>query len=217
MSNRISDTRGEKALAIFLDTYFYPALLKETKRFSDIKRIYNVAEQKLGIDVLIYDQDAKSLTVDEKAQLHYINNPKDTFAFEVSFLQEDTGDVVDGWFVSRSNLTKCYMLVWLDKARTDKLNRIVAEDFEEVTIYFIVKEKIKSYLLELGLSTEALKEKASDMRQNNVKLIQISKDAFLYHSEKYKESPINVVINRDVLKTKAYGIYHVTKEGLSKI
>ena len=218
MSNRKSDTRGEKALGLFLDRFFYPHLC-EIEGFTSTERIYDAENQRLGADLIIRNSAGATITIDEKAQLHYINNPKPTFALEVSYINEKTMDVSDGWFVSNSSKTDCYLLVWVDSARTTLVNRLVEEDFNEITAVLVTKKRIIQYLGRLGYSIERIKQCAHDLRDNDsTNAIELSPTVFLYYSnEGYDEKPINIVIDKKVLYTLAYGVYKVNREGCQKL
>lgn len=217
MSSRQIDMRGEKALGLFLDEFFYPRLC-EIEGFTRTERVYDADMQKKGCDIYIFNKGGRSIKIDEKAQLHFINDPRDTFVFEISFLQDDSGEVMNGWFVSDNNITDCYMLSWIDQARTDKINRIVADDFEQVTICFITKKKVISYLAACGYSLQSIKTMADEMRKNGQEnKAYISTDAILYYSRVgYPEQPINILISRSVLCRLSYGVYVVSREGVIK-
>ncbi len=212
MSSRQIDMRGEKALGLFLDEFFYPRLC-EIEGFTRTERVYDADMQKKGCDIYIFNKGGRSIKIDEKAQLHFINDPRDTFVFEISFLQDDSGEVINGWFVSDNNITDCYMLSWIDQARTDKINRIVAEDFEQITICFITKKKVISYLASCGFTIDKIKSLANKMRVNEMAdSYHLSRDAVLYYSKNIKEQPINIVINRSVLYQLSYGVYCVSRK-----
>lgn len=216
MSSRQIDMRGEKALGLFLDEFFYPTLC-ELEGFTRTERVYDADMQKKGCDIYIFNKGGRSIKIDEKAQLHFINNPRDTFVFEISFLQDDSGEVMNGWFVSDINITDCYMLSWIDQARADKLNRIVAEDFEQVTICFITKKKVISYLVSCGFAIDKIKNLANKMRVKELAdTYHLSHDAVLYYSKNIKEQPINILINRSVLYQLSYGVYVVSRKGVIK-
>lgn len=217
MSSRRIDMRGERALGLFIDEFFYPRLC-EIEGFTHTERIYDADMQKKGCDICIYNKGGRSIKIDEKSQLHFINKPRDTFVFEVSFLKADSGEVRSGWLVSDDNITDCYMLVWIDRARTDKINRIVAEDFEQVTICFITKKKVISYLASCGYTIQKIKVLADEMRKKEQETTAfISTDAVLYYSrEVIPERPINILINKRVLYRLSYGVYVVTREGVIK-
>lgn len=218
MSNRQSDTRGEKALGLFLDRYFYPRLCME-ENFVEAQRIFDVEAQKRGTDILIYNPNGTVMVVDEKAQLHYINEPRPTFAFEVSFYNENTRSISDGWFISDSNKTDAYLLVWIDSSRTNQINRLVEEDFNEVTTLLIAKKRIIQYLSSLEYSIKLIKVLADKMRTDNKgNVYKLSPDAFIYYSNNgYDEKPINVVINRETLYKLAYGVYKVSRTDFKKM
>ncbi len=218
MSNRQSDTRGEKALGLFLDHYFYPKLC-EIEGFNTVKRVYDANEQKLGADIHIVLPRGETLVFDEKAQLHYINAPRRTFAFEVSYYNDETGGISDGWLVNNDNKTDYYVLVWIDSARSDQLNRIVEDDFNEITVAAVAKKRIIYYLERLGYPVKRIKKISRDMRFNNNKnYFKLSEDAFLYFTkEGYEEKPINIVIDRRILWTLASGIYKVDRKNCVKL
>lgn len=212
MSNRVSDTRGEKALGIFLDKYFYPFLQKKIE-LTDYKRIFSAEQQKSGIDVELINASGNSKNLDEKAQLHYINSPKETFAFEISYYSTEKNDYLDGWFVNDSNKTDFYLLIWIERARTAELNRIVAEDFEQLSVLLVSKRKIKSFIEKLGFSSLRLKAEAAELRENQDNNIKnCSEDIFIYKSViEYDEKPINLIVPRVVLEELAYMKFLVTK------
>ena len=218
MSNRKSDTRGEKALSLFLDRYYYTELC-ELEGFKGTKRIFDVKSQKEGADLVIYSSSGQAVIIDEKAQLYYINKPRQTFAFELSYYNDRTNGIQDGWFISDNNKTEYYVLIWIDSARTDQLNRIVEEDFNEISVALISKKKVLRYLSYQGYSIERLKSTAQDMRAGHKgNPVKISESAFIYYTEKgYDEKPINVVIDRTVLDELAYGVYTVKRTGVSKV
>ena len=216
MSNRRMDTRGEKALGLFLDKFFYPQLLA-LRGLLKSERIYDTKKQKEGIDLLIYVDSGNVLKIDEKAHLHYINAPKPTFAFEVSYLLDKDKRVMDGWLINTSNQTDYYNLIWINEARTDCLNRIVAEDFLKVTALLIGKEKVVQYLSDNGYTLEKIKILAQKMRNNKEKIIRLTADSVMYFSNEgpYEEKPINVLINEEVLRKYAAGVYIVTRDTIT--
>ena len=215
MSNRRMDTRGEKALGLFLDKFFYPELV-DSRGLLKSERIYDTKKQKEGIDLLIYVNSGNVLKIDEKAQLHYINAPKPTFAFEVSYLLDKDKRVMDGWFINTANQTDYYNLIWINDARTHCLNRIVAEDFLEITALLIGKKNVARYLSDNGYTLEKIKLLAQKMRNNREKIIHLTADSFMYFSEgQYEEEPINVVINERILRKYAVGVYTVTRDNIT--
>ncbi len=212
MSRRITDSRGERALGVFLDKYFYERA--RGNRLLTYKRIFKKEMQIRGVDVILNDNDM----VDEKAQLYYINNPLDTFAFEIDYFDEITERVRDGWFISQNNLTTEYLLLWIPEARTQQLNRIVSDDFEVVEADLLKKNRLKAYLEGLGISDKLLKNKAVEMRKHDIGRINLNDSCHLVFSKKgYSEKPINLVVDRAVLDGLSDSRYEITKESLKRI
>ena len=80
MSYRKRDSKVEKEISSFLDTYFYPKIVNNFNRYSSKE------DQLSGKDVSFSYMRLSKLVVDEKAATHYINKNIRTFAFELSFL-----------------------------------------------------------------------------------------------------------------------------------
>lgn len=214
MSRRAIDSRGEKALGVFLDKYFYPKA-KEQSIWEYVDRIYEKSSQVKGIDVLINQKS----NLDEKAQLYYINEPRDTFAFEIDYLKEDAASIVDGWFINPSNVTDAYLLMWIFQARTKKVHRLVAEDFECVQADFVKKKQIKEYLSGIGITDKRLKQMAIEMRNKKIKVMRINDHCYMVFSmdERYSEKPINIVISKVILDELSERRYEITKERVTLI
>jgi len=209
MSKREIDSRGEKAMGVFLDTYFYPKATAK-RAFAYYERIYAKELQKKGIDVLL-DKDKK---IDEKAQLYYINQPVDSFAFEIDYYDEKNEMVVDGWFIE-NNETDEYLLMWIPKARTNHINRLVAEDFICVNADLLQKKRIQAYVEQLGLTKKVLKEKANMMRNENIERMDISDMCHIVYSIKgFSERPINLVVEKTVIDDLSDRIFEIKKDEL---
>ena len=212
MNKRAIDMRAEKELASFLDVHLYPELL-DKKGFSSFKRITDKAIQQRGIDV-VGKTAAAIANIDEKAQLHYINNNLPTFAFELSFLLR--GEEVTGWFLNDRLETTHYLLLW-PNAKTAELSRIKSSDFTVVYGAMISKVKLKRYLSSIGLDSATLLQINSALRRNKTSIS--FKDslydgiAFSY-SASYLEAPINIVIKKPILASIADVQYTITPENL---
>lgn len=213
MSRRETDSRGEKALGVFLDKYFYERA-REQRLMAYFERIYTSAMQKKGIDVVI-DESRK---IDEKAQLYYINRPVDSFAFEIDYFDEKKNEIVDGWFVSKSNETDEYLLMWIQKARTNHVNRLVAEDFEKVEADLVKKARIKAYVEKLGITDRVLKQKAIEMRDRKTRRFDFNEDCHITYSIKgFSEAPINLVISKSVIDQLSEDRFLITKDKVEKL
>ena len=212
MSRREMDSRGEKAMSVFLDKYFYPKAT-EKRVLAYCERIYAKKLQKKGVDVLI-DKDKK---LDEKAQLYYINQPINSFAFEIDYYDEKTETVVDGWFIG-NNETDEYLLMWIPEARTNHINRLVAEDFICVNADLLQKKRIQSYVEKLGLTKKVLKEKAFMMRNENIERLDFGAMCHMVYSIKgFSEKPINLVVDKTVIDDLSDRIFEIKKDELKII
>lgn len=213
MSRRQIDSRGEKAISVFLDKYFYDKA-REKRLLAYFERIYDAKLQIKGIDVLL-DKERK---IDEKAQLHYINRPLESFAFEIDYYSEEQNRIVDGWFVNVTNETEEYMLLWIDSAKTEKINRIVSEDFECVTANLLNKKHLKEYLIQLGITDQLLKKDAYEMRKKEIERIELSDDIYMRYSlDVYSEKPINMVIKKNLLDKISSKRFKIRKDGIEVI
>lgn len=212
MSNRSIDSRGEAAISVFLDKYFYPELTK-VGDINSFRRIYEKNAQKKGIDIILDD----TIALDEKSQIYYINKPLNTFIFEISFFYKESKGYIDGWFVSENNETQVYLFLWINEARTNEVNRLVAEDFTSVEAMFIEKKRVKEYISSLGFSDAKLAEYANKMRENSTTRMDINEDCHLTLSNKLEEKPINLVVNKEILEKLCKSSYIVGKDGLKKL
>ena len=75
---------------------------------------------------------------------HRSDNEKLT-DFLIDYYDEKTETVVDGWFIG-NNETDEYLLMWIPKARTNHINRLVAEDFICVNADLLQKKRIQDPL-----------------------------------------------------------------------
>lgn len=212
MSRRITDSRGERALGVFLDKYFYERA--QAKRLLTYERVFKKEMQVRGVDVILGESDM----VDEKAQLYYINKPLNTFAFEIDYFDENAERVRDGWFINPSNLTTDYLLLWIPEARTQQLNRIVSDDFEVIEADLLKKSRLKAYLAGFGISDKMLKDKAIKMRKTDTGRINLNDNCHLVFSRKgFSEKPINLVVDRVVLDELSESRFEITKTGFKSV
>lgn len=216
MSRIVSDSRGEKAIGLYMDNTLYPWLV-ENKAINSFMRVYEKESQVKGIDVVLEDRMTKEFkNIDEKAQLYYINNPVDSFAFEILFHREEKQ--MDGWFISGNNQTDYYMLMWIKSARETKVYRLVMEDFEEVEVYMIPKLSLQSYVGKYMQDVRILKKEAQKMILTKQEKKSIDEGIYLRYSMKgYDEKPVNLVIKKEILKSYAKHIFIVKKNDIKMI
>ncbi len=229
------DMAAEKELTKFLDTYLYDRLKSKCKK---IKRITDKTQQIQGIDVMIEYENNHPVIIDEKAQLHYIDVCRKTFAFEIDFIGRDD-NLHLGWLYNDDLKTNTYMLIWPEKTSyhemiqlTDSskqlskikeiLRNIKCDDFESADCYLIKRNNIKSYLASNGWDEERILNKAKELRDSKkygrTQLTE-TKPFYFYFSNPsdYREAPINIIIKRYMLRKLAHRAYRVTKNRLQFI
>ena len=215
MTQREKDMRAEKELAKFLDEHLYYELLKEG-RFVSFERVTDLTSQKQGIDVIGRTENAIAY-IDEKAQLHYINQSLPTFAFELEFLWQ--GKAMKGWFLNDSLRTTHYLLLWPNATETD-LSLITSDDFTTVEGMMISKEKLRNYLDGIGLTDDLLLEATTLLHQQGVsgprKTAYDGIKFYMSPSTTYSENPINIVINKRILTSLADAHYLISRQGFRR-
>ncbi len=210
-SLRASDSRAEKALSIFLDRYFYPEIIR-MGIISGYRREYERDNQVNGIDLVVDD----SINIDEKGQVHFINNVKDSFIFEVDLFDDKHNKVENGWFIKETNKTDKYMFFWIPEARTDQLNRIVSEDYIHVQAVMLDKKVIKDYLRSCQITDSVLKKNAVKMRKELISKIDLNENCYMrFNPDRYVENPINLVVYRSKLDELSEHIFDIYKDKVS--
>ncbi len=192
VSLRVQDSKAEYEVSKFLDMYYYP------KFFPNIKRVSDKLSQLNGVDIIIDIPEVGKVAVDEKAAVHYVNKGIPTFAFEVNF-RLSSGELVDGWFFSKTKLTQYYLLVWV---WADKERGFEFEDISRLEVILINRFKIQSELLKYGLSEVSIQEISRSLRENNISGVHLKdfeKPFYYYLTAHLSENPLNIVIKKDFL------------------
>lgn len=225
MSHFKRDKVHEEIIAGWLDKYFYSKLnIYEVahKRVEEVKaesRIKDAQEQ--GIDIVLKDKNEEKFYVDEKSQTTYLNDPRPTFAFEISY--ERDGVLKTGWLVDEKKNTNHYLLVYpMSETILTYKELQTFEDIDSAEILFINKEKLMSELYNLGITEELLVEKAANIEHekenNHLQIDEISKKfVTLYKSGHLNENPVNIIIRRTILDKIASGIWKVKKDSVEEV
>ena len=220
-SRRYSDMSASDELAAFLDSYFYEPLLAEGK-FTSFKRIHDRDLQLKGVDVELSTADL-TVSIDEKAQLYYINKDLPTFAFELQFL--NNGQPCTGWFLNETLLTNYYLLIW-PKARVARAGSVRKDDFIELDALMVSRKKLHDFLAWNGLSRKVLEAEADLLRSHALeydpeerKIRTALGGAYYYVSDpqRYAEAPINLVIGKRHLLSIASAHYRITENGFERL
>ena len=216
MSRRIEDMQAEQTLTKVMDIWVW-SRLKEIGNISTYIRETNKAKQINGTDVWLHTKNKTKISVDEKAQLYYINQNLPTFAFELGFIGQ-TGNVKDGWFINDKLDTKMYMLIY-PYAKTTEIEKLEYSSFTKLECILISKLAIWRELCNVGLTKNILIEETKKMREKG----EIGRKFFpnidwcylnMSNPEKYSETPINLVIKKDKLIEIANQIFIATPDKL---
>lgn len=110
-------------------------------------RVSDVGLQKAGIDLVLNDPNAKpgelkTMLVDEKFAVKYMNKELDTYSFELS---SDNNKNQEGWFLSASSKTTHYELVW-PRSTND------GHTIDSAEIMIVSKAAINKWLEERGIN-----------------------------------------------------------------
>jgi len=199
-SKFIKDLKEEQKVSQFLDNNYYNDKNKFDDRFT-FERIFSMQLQYKGVDLIITDNKSKKkYYIDEKAQLHYKNKSLPTFAFELSYIKEQT--IKEGWLFDTSKITNKYFII---TAIQEKKNQILS-----CRLISIDREKLILFLQEKQLYREKLLEYEQDFRLNkryNKQFIQElnTNEGFLYFTNHLAEQPINIVLYLNFLIRKKIG------------
>jgi len=212
-AHRKEDHSAEKELALFMDKFLYERF-PTGSAFSSIRRVQDEQEQKSGVDVEFIGTDYRGYCVDEKAQLHYLNQNLPTFAFELLSYQNGYDTV--GWLCNSKLKTDFFMLIW-PSATTDDYEGITWDQFTKADCLLIQKSKILKMLASKGLTVERMLSAARDIRSSGRKgKIPIPGIKGIYYfasyPREYQEAPINIIISKPILKELAQRRYIVTPE-----
>lgn len=214
-TRRKEDHSAETQLALFMDKYLYNRF-PTGNAFSTIRRVHDEQGQRSGIDVEFTGADGRVYYVDEKAQLHYLNQNLPTFAFELLSFQKGYDTV--GWLCNAKLKTDFYMLIW-PFATQDDYNGITFDRFTKADCLLIQKQKILKMLASSGLTVERMLSDARCIRASGRKgKIPIDGIKGIYYfasyPKKYQEAPINIVISKPKLKDIAQRRYIVTPDSV---
>lgn len=229
-SYRKTDMKAEETLGRFMDRCFYKKLCA-SNHLATFERKEDVNVQLSGVDVELNINGVKYL-IDEKAALYYSNAMIPTFAFEIDSIQKNHEFPVPGWFINQNLQTDYYMLIWPNVKceminniwRRKNLEQLNDRDFTIVEAMLIKKSTLFEELEKMNCSLERLKIYAKKLREqmagrqeterspcegnDNIKIV---------YSGKIKEQPINLVINKKILKSLAVGMWLIAEDGYATI
>jgi len=195
MTNFESDLSQEAILSKYLDQVY-------KNKDLEFERIFDLNKQHQGIDIIMM-VNSNEYFIDEKAQLHYLNNDLPTFTFELSYLKN--GEYRKGWLFDKNKLTEYYFLITGIILKKGKTKLLVSDDIESVKITSVNRGKLINHLALIGLGKDKLLEYDSEIRinktngKNPISELNPNSEGLIYFSEKYKEEPINLQLRLNFL------------------
>ena len=139
---------------------------------------------------------------DEKAAVKWMNKNLLTYAMELEFINRG-GRLNDGWFVNNSQTNNSYCLIYTDRVDAP-YDTFTTEDIKDATVIVVKKYSIKKYLEDKGWTSENLKKKCKEIRDNDgyrVNMGNLQKHGLKFsYSRNLPEKPINVLIPREELE-----------------
>ena len=235
------DYAAEQELGKYLDEYFYKKLtFGHDSSPVKCKRIFNSAQQKKGIDMVLSFNN-RNINVDEKAAFYYSNCGLDTFAFELNSFSVNGEIVKKGWFIDQSFQTDYYMVMWLNLAfkkdgcsakRTD-IRSFKKRDILSIEALFLSKKKIYYFLQSSGYTLSDLcgisdflrtiktnndDYKDNQFRTDDSRFPENLKKPFnnyikFVKSPGLKESSCNLIISKEILVQISDVYYVINKYG----
>lgn len=197
------DLAQEAMFSNFLDMCLYQPIaeiLHRPERLVSFKRITDLDMQHAGIDV-VYKHRGLTIFIDEKSQLHNLNQDIPTFAFELSYLKQ--GKERTGWLLDKRKKTHGYMLCW-PRGERDEYGDI----YLGAKIIFLSKKQLLSFLSEHGYDEMALWRKAIELRRSGAPGRHlVGEPGFWFYLTKprtdglYLERMINVVVRATLLES----------------
>ncbi|MEO6347536.1 MAG: hypothetical protein ABIO60_06460 [Aquaticitalea sp.] len=196
MSSFKSDLEQEHLLALYLDGIY-------TSKNLTFERIQDIDLQHCGIDV-IFHKNSQHYFIDEKAQLHYLNQDLPTFTFELSYLNKN-GKINQGWLFDDNKKTNYYFLITGIFLKENIQSFISPEDIKKLKITSINRKKLIRHLETIGLSKSKLIAYDLDLRTNEtfgknpIAEFRNPKNGCLFFTEHLSEKPINLQLRLDHL------------------
>ncbi|MFL1010509.1 hypothetical protein [Flavisericum labens] len=189
MSHFKFDLKQEQILNNYLDGIYKSKNL-------EFSRITNLENQHLGIDV-IFRHNLNEYLIDEKAQLHYLNQDLPTFTFELSFLNKKN-EIKEGWLFDNSKKTQFYFLITAIILKSGKSKLGDQKDIKSVKITTVNRNKLIQHLAKKDLTHITLEEYDYNIRRtqsfgkNSIPELDEKSAGLLYYTQHLAEQPINL-------------------------
>ena len=212
-SNFNHDLKQEQILGRYLDKIYETMDMEGT-----LRRVTSLDSQNAGVD-LTYSSSSNNngfiYSIDEKAQLTYLNKSLPTFAFELSYMLN--GKQKKGWLFDANKTTYYYFLVTSIFLKNGLTKLSHESEISGCTLTKVHRNNLQSMLCNskitnpdaegflnefegrvlTELTCEELSEKlrASEKGSTNSKSIKLNNYMKIFYTGWLAEKPINIVIN----------------------
>ena len=185
-SSFYDDLTKEKQLGTFLDRLYDRHLSQYT-----FERVNAMERQHQGIDLIFQHKVTQiTYTIDEKAQLDYINEDLPTFAFELSYFKN--GLKKTGWLFDTNKKTDFYALI-------TGIYRDVPNQFTSAKITLVNRARLLDFLKERKI-TSATGDGIKTHGQFIIPHLCAKNEGYLFHSKTNKaETPLNLILRLEFL------------------
>ena len=203
-TTRTFDHQADKEMTAYTVSTLFPYLAKR-----GITATVNTNRdlQFKGVDYVFKVENGQKVYVDEKSQLHYLNNNINTYCLEVGMYNK-MGEHIKGWFIDDKNITELYLLVY-PNAEGKTYKDVKKEDFDSVEYLLVPKKAIKEYLEAKGLTEERLCEEEDYLRaiamydnlpraRKEVNGVRMTVSLIGRNGEPMAEQPCNIVLPKSV-------------------
>lgn len=194
---RKKQEKVERSIASFLDKHFY-----NQSMFTEVHRCYNKKQQVKGTDIIISipSLGLNKAIVDEKAAITKVNWDLKTFSLEL-WRKDRRGVGGLGWLMSPDIITEYYLFQWL-KADVDDYLDINENNITEIEVMLVPKKAITDRLKEDGLTYNKVLEIIELIKSGEgiEYLSSYKKEYWFYHSGYLVESPINILMKKELYK-----------------
>lgn len=208
-TNRKFDNTQEAYVNMFVEKYFLSRVYKQCERITDVDR------QCAGIDYIV---DGLNLDLKAQSSKTYLNNPRDTFLLEVSFLSRNGIDTV-GWFINPTLVTDAYCFMWIPEADVNENGALSSsESIRKAEIMIVDKHRLKFYVNHF-FSDDMMLNLSDSMRSEDMKYYNVRGcyDMHFTYTNFLGEKPVNLIVNKSLLKRFATKYYIVTKDYIKNI
>lgn len=203
-TTRSFDKTADREMTKYTKETLFPYLNKNCIYAEENRR---KDSQLKGVDYIFLSEAGKEVYVDEKSQLHYLNNNRDTYSLEIGMLNK-ARDHIKGWFIDEDNVTELYLFVF-PNAEGKTYQDVKKEDFDKVEYLLVPKQAIKDYLAEKGLTIEQVLEVEDELRtrgyyedkprqSKTVNGIRMTLSLEGRNGEPMSEQPFNIILKKEV-------------------